>query len=85
MQMSCLYGVVKLKVRRDIYVRRYRTIGVDITTEDKKVEIPDDKEQIKIILGFLDEETYKSLSYKEHFWQIQSGIIIVKMLFYNRL
>lgn len=57
--MSCLYGVVKLKVRRDIYVKRSRTVGADITTEDKKVETSDDKEQIKIILGFFDEEAYK--------------------------
>lgn len=39
--------------------KRARTVGVDITIKDKKVVIPNDKEQIKIILGFLDEEAYK--------------------------
>lgn len=39
--------------------KRARTVGVDITVKDKKVVIPNDKEQIKIILGFLDEEAYK--------------------------
>lgn len=33
--------------------------GITITVEDKKVVIPNDKEQIKIILGFLDEEAYR--------------------------
>ncbi len=66
--MSCLYGVVKLKVRRDIYVRRSRTVCADITTEDKKVETSDDKEKIKIILGFFDEETYKGPFLQRTFW-----------------
>lgn len=39
--------------------KRARIVGVDITVKDKKVVIPNDKEQIKIILGFLDEEAYK--------------------------
>lgn len=39
--------------------KRARLVGVDITVKDKKVVIPNDKEQIKIILGFLDEEAYK--------------------------
>lgn len=39
--------------------KRAKTIGVDIVVKDKKVVIPNDKEQIKIILGFLDEEAYK--------------------------
>lgn len=33
--------------------------GIDLTVRNKQVIIPDDKEQIKIILGFLDEEAYK--------------------------
>lgn len=71
--MSCLYGVVKLKVRRDIYVRRSRTVGADIITEDKKVETSDDEEQIKIILGFLMKKHIKCLFCKAHLGQIQSG------------
>lgn len=39
--------------------RRASAIGVTIETENRKVKIPDDKEKIKIILGFLDEEAYK--------------------------
>ena len=33
--------------------------GITIEIENKKVVIPNDKEQIKVILGFLDEEAYK--------------------------
>lgn len=33
--------------------------GITIVVENKKVVIPNDKEQIKVILGFLDEEAYK--------------------------
>ena len=33
--------------------------GVDIEIENNKIKIPDDKEKIKLILGFLDEEAYK--------------------------
>lgn len=36
-----------------------KDVGITITVEDKKVVIPNDKEQIKIILGFLDEEAYR--------------------------
>ena len=36
-----------------------RSVGIDITVENKKIVIPNDKEKIKIILGFLDEEAYK--------------------------
>lgn len=38
---------------------RARLVGVDIDVKDKKIIIPNDKEKIKIILGFLDEEAYK--------------------------
>lgn len=34
-------------------------VGVEIDVKDKKIVIPNDKEKIKIILGFLDEEAYK--------------------------
>lgn len=33
--------------------------GIDIDITDEKIVIPNDREQIKIILGFLDEEAYK--------------------------
>ncbi len=39
--------------------KRAKAVGVDIEVKDKKVVIPNDKERIKIILGFLDEEAYK--------------------------
>ncbi len=38
---------------------RAKLVGVDIDVKDKKIVIPKDKEKIKIILGFLDEEAYK--------------------------
>ena len=33
--------------------------GIDLTVKNKKIVIPQDKEQIKVILSFLDEEAYK--------------------------
>ena len=36
-----------------------KSAGVKIDVEDEKIVIPSDKEQLKIILGFLDEEVYK--------------------------
>ena len=33
--------------------------GIDLTVKNKQIVIPDDKEQVKVILGFLDEEAYK--------------------------
>jgi hypothetical protein len=33
--------------------------GISITVKNDKIVIPNDKEQIKLILGFLDEEAYK--------------------------
>jgi uncharacterized Fe-S cluster-containing radical SAM superfamily enzyme len=39
--------------------KKARAIGVDVEIKDKKVVIPNDKEKIKVILGFLDEEAYK--------------------------
>ncbi|WP_051931353.1 Kiwa anti-phage protein KwaB-like domain-containing protein [Clostridium sp. KNHs214] len=33
--------------------------GIIVNIKDEKVVIPNDKEQVKIILGFLDEEAYK--------------------------
>ena len=35
--------------------KRAKSVGVEIDIKDKKVVIPNDKEKIKIILGFLDE------------------------------
>lgn len=39
--------------------RRAKNAGIEIETENKKIKIPNDKEKIKLILGFLDEEAYK--------------------------
>lgn len=39
--------------------RLARSAGIDISVENKKIVLPNDKEQLKIILGFLDEEAYK--------------------------
>lgn len=36
-----------------------RDAGITLVVENKKIVIPNDKEQIKVILGFLDEEAYK--------------------------
>ena len=33
--------------------------GIDIAVKEEKIVMPNDKEQIKLILGFLDEEAYK--------------------------
>lgn len=33
--------------------------GISITVKNKQIVIPNDKEQIKVILGFLDEEAYR--------------------------
>lgn len=47
--------------------KRIRTVDVNITIGDKKVVIPNDKEQIEIILGFRVKEAYKGSCNKEHF------------------
>lgn len=36
-----------------------KDIGININVEDEKIVIPNDKDEIEIILGFLDEEVYK--------------------------
>lgn len=36
-----------------------KAVGIDIDVRDKKLVIPNDKDKVKIILGFLDEEAYK--------------------------
>ena len=36
-----------------------KSVGIDISINNKKIVIPNDKEKVKIILGFLDEEAYK--------------------------
>lgn len=36
-----------------------KSAGIEIAVEDKKIVLPDDKEELKIVLGFLDEEAYK--------------------------
>lgn len=36
-----------------------QSAGIDIAVEGEKIVLPTDKEQLKIILGFLDEEAYK--------------------------
>ena len=38
---------------------RAAEVGITIDVSENKIKIPDDKEQVKIILGFLDEEAYK--------------------------
>lgn len=39
--------------------RLVKPAGIDIVVEGKKTVIPNDKEQLKIVLGFLDEDAYK--------------------------
>lgn len=41
--------------------------GVDIAIKSNKIVIPADKKQMKIILGFLDEEVYKGVFSKDTF------------------
>lgn len=36
-----------------------KLVGIKIDVEDKKIVIPEDKEQMKLVLGFLDEEVYQ--------------------------
>ncbi len=36
-----------------------KSAGIEIAVEDKEIVLPDDKEQLKIVLGFLDEKSYK--------------------------
>ena len=36
-----------------------KSVGIKIDVEDEKIVIPEEKEQMKIVLGFLDEEVYK--------------------------
>lgn len=38
---------------------RATTVGIDIDTHEGKIVIPNDKDKVKVILGFLDEEAYK--------------------------
>ena len=38
---------------------RAAAVGVDIDTHEGKIVIPNDKDKVKVILGFLDEEAYK--------------------------
>ena len=38
---------------------RAMAVGIDIDTHDEKIVIPNDKDKVKVILGFLDEEAYK--------------------------
>ena len=39
--------------------RLAKLAGIDSGVEGKKTVIPNDKEQLKIVLGFLDEDAYK--------------------------
>lgn len=41
--------------------RLAKLAGIDIVVEGKKTVIPNDKEQLKIVLGFLDEDAIKAL------------------------
>lgn len=36
-----------------------KATGIDIVVDNKKIVIPNDKEKVKIILGFLDEEAFR--------------------------
>ena len=39
--------------------QRAAVVGVSITTNGNRIVLPNDKKQVKVILGFLDEEAYK--------------------------
>lgn len=51
-------GVLEKYTASDIS-RLARKSGISITVRNNQIFIPDDKEEIKLILGFLDEEAYK--------------------------
>ena len=38
--------------------RLAKAVGIELNIKDKKIEIPNEKEQIKIVLSFLAEEVY---------------------------
>lgn len=42
-------------------VERAEEIGLHLTTKEDKLVLPKDKKQVKVILGFLDEEAYKGI------------------------
>ena len=49
-----------LKKYQAIDIKRLaQKAGISITVKNKQIVIPNDKEQIKVILGFLDEEAYR--------------------------
>ena len=49
-----------LKKYQAIDIKRLaQKVGIAITVKNKQIVIPNDKEQIKVILGFLDEEAYR--------------------------
>lgn len=39
--------------------KRAKAIGIDLEVKDKRLIIPNEKDRIKVILGFLDEEAYR--------------------------
>ena len=43
------------------FVERAGEIGLRLATKDDKLVLPKDKKQVKVILGFLDEEAYKGV------------------------
>ena len=45
--------------------------GLDIIVKDKKVVIPSDKKERRIVLGFLDEEVYKGV-FSQNLYQTNS-------------
>lgn len=51
-QVLTSYSAMEIK-------KRAKKVGVEMEVKDKKVIIPNDKERVKVILGFLDEEAYK--------------------------
>ena len=40
---------------------RIKSVGIKTDAEDEKIAISEDKEQMTIVLGFLDEKVYTSL------------------------
>lgn len=58
-------SIMDSKILKNYSAQEIRRIGkktgVDISVKDKKVVIPADKKQMKIVLGFLDEEVYKGV------------------------
>lgn len=57
--------------------------GIDIDIKEEAIVIPNDKEKVKVILGFLDEAAYKGPFSQKHIWQILNALLGNKDIGYD--